>query len=306
MVLRFVADHCGKTVLRRAETGEGVVLVHLAEFSAHRRRRHRIADLPAGAVVGLAEAGDDEGALAQLRVAQCRFMAAAVVDDVLVHLIGDQVDLRAAQHIGQRLHVRFVQHRAGRVVRGVDHQQAGARGDRRTHAVPVDGEGLRIQRHVHRRGTGQLDRRFVAVVGRVEHDHFLTGTHHGVDGVEDRLGGAAGDGDLGVRIDLRAVQVQRLLCDGLAQRCHAGHRRVLVQAGGHRLGGFVDQTLRRGEIREPLAEVDRAMFGGELGHHGEDRGTDLGQLGVRLHRPGLWGNKGWKCTKSRPCLRRRR
>ncbi|KAG1584786.1 hypothetical protein G6F46_014936 [Rhizopus delemar] len=75
---------------------------------------------------------------------------------------------------------------------------------------------------MHGLGAGQVDRRLVAVVGRVEHDHFLAGTHHGVDGVEDGLGAAAGDGDLAVGIHLRAVAVQRLLRDGLAQRRHAG------------------------------------------------------------------------------------
>ena len=36
------------------------------------------------------------------------------------------------------------------------------------------------------------------------------------------------------------------------------------------------------EIREALAQVDRALFGGELGHHGEDGGADGGQLGLQL------------------------
>ncbi len=73
-----------------------------------------------------------------------------------------------------------------------------------------------MQRYVNRPRAGQIDRRLVAVVGRVQHDDLFAGAHHRVDGVEDGLGGTAGDGDLGVGIDLRAIAALRLAGDGLA------------------------------------------------------------------------------------------
>jgi hypothetical protein len=75
-----------------------------------------------------------------------------------------------------------------------------------------------------------------------------------------------------------------LLGDGLAQRRDAGHRRVLVVAGAHRPVQRIDQALRHREIREALPQVDRAVLGGQLRHHGEDGGADLRQFGVWLHR----------------------
>jgi hypothetical protein len=33
------------------------------------------------------------------------------------------------------------------------------------------------------------------------------------------------------------------------------------------------------------------VLGGKLGHHGEDGGAHLGQLGLRLHRPGGTGDR---------------
>jgi hypothetical protein len=43
---------------------------------------------------------------------------------------------------------------------------------------------------MHAAATGQLDRRLVAVVARVEHDDFVAAVDHRLDRAEDRLGGA--------------------------------------------------------------------------------------------------------------------
>ena len=63
----------------------------------------------------------------------------------------------------------------------------------------------------------------------------------------------------------------------LAQRRHAGHRRVLVQARAHRGVHRVEQRRVAVEVGEALAEVDRAVLGGQRRHHGEDGGADLRQ-----------------------------
>ena len=212
-------------------------------------------------------------------------MPSTVEDDVLVDFVGNQEDVGTAQHSGQLAQVVFPQHRARRVVRAVDHQHAGARGDGVLHFLPVHGESLRIQGHMHGLGSCQVDGRLVTVVGRVQHDHFLARPHHRMDRIEDRLGGPAGHGDLGIGVHLGAVAAQRLVRDGLAQHRYAGHRCVLVMAGMHGSGQFVHQSLRHGEIGKALAQIDRAVFGGQLGHDGEDGGAYLGQLGFEGHWP---------------------
>src|SRR5690606_35624303 len=72
VVRRILREHLRERVLGRGEGAEGVVLVHLAELGRQRGWRDAVADLPAGAMEGLAEAGDDEGALAQRRIRQRR------------------------------------------------------------------------------------------------------------------------------------------------------------------------------------------------------------------------------------------
>ena len=85
-----------------------------------------------------------------------------------------------------------------------------------------------------------------------------------------------------------AVAALGLGGDGLAQGRDAGHRRVLVLALAHGAVQRLDQALGHGEIGEALAQVDGAVLDGELRHHGEDGGADLGQLGFRGHRWRSW------------------
>ena len=203
-------------------------------------------------------------------------MADAVVDDVLVDFVGDQVQAVFLDDVGELAHVGLVKHRTRRVVRRVGHDHPRLRGDRIAHLLPIRRKGFGIERHVHRARTGEVDRRLVAVVARIEHDHFLARAHHGVDGVEDRFGGTAADGDFRVRIGTYAVAALGLVGDRLPQPRCAHHHRVLVGALAHRPVKRVDQPLGHREVGKALAEIDCAVLRGELRHHGEDGGADLG------------------------------
>lgn len=75
-------------------------------------------------VIRLAEAGNDEAARRQFRVAGERLMAHAVVHHVFVHFVGEDQDLRAAHDVGQGGHVGRAQDGARRIVRCVDDDQA--------------------------------------------------------------------------------------------------------------------------------------------------------------------------------------
>ena len=64
--------------------------------------------------------------------------------------------------------------------------------------------------------------------------------------------------------------------DRPTQLGHARPRRVLVVPRRHRIAHGLQQLRVALEIGEALAQVDRAVFGGQLRHHGEDGGADLG------------------------------
>jgi hypothetical protein len=157
-------------VLHGRVDGEHVELVHLAELGRQRRRRGHVADLPAGDVVGLAEARDDEGARASPGSAP-RSGALAVEHHVLVDLVADQ------QHVGGRQ--QLLQARMSASLQtvalglcGVLMNGAGARrdggGDRSKSGRKLPGvSGTRTT------AAGQLDVGHVAVVAGFEHDHLV-------------------------------------------------------------------------------------------------------------------------------------
>src|SRR5690606_32686160 len=75
-----------------------------------------------------------------------------------------------------------------------------------------------------------------------------------------------------------AVAAASLARDGLAQRGHAGHGRVLVVAGAHGLGHQTGEQGIHRIVRKALAEVHRTEFRRAARNHGEDGGADVRQL----------------------------
>ncbi len=64
---------------------------------------------------------------------------------------------------------------------------------------------------------------------------------------------------------------------GLAQLGQAHHRRILVPAVDHGLGGLAADILGAGIVGKALAEIDRAGLARELRHHLEDAGLKGGE-----------------------------
>jgi hypothetical protein len=83
-----------------------------------------------------------------------------------------------------------------------------------------------------------------------------------------------------------AVERLGLGCDRLAQRRHAGHRRVLVVAGAHRLRHRVDQARVAVEVGKALAQVDRTVLLRQRRHDGEDGRADVRQAALGQRRAG--------------------
>ena len=278
--MRRIGQEGGQAVLHRRVHGEHVELVHLSELAHQRGRRGHVADLPARDVERLAEARHDQRSLGELGQAREARVRDAVVDHVLVDLVGQHQRLRRPQQLGEARALLARPHGAARVVRRVDDDHARARRQRARERVEVGTPGAGRQRHAHRRRAGERDRRAIAVVARLEYDHLVARMHQREDGRQDALGCAGGDRDLGVGVVAVARRALDLGRDGLAQRRHAGHRRVLVVAGAHRVGDGVDERRVAVEIREALAEVDRAGLDGQRGHHREDRRAHGGKPGA--------------------------
>ena len=175
--------------------------MHLAQLAGQLRRRHAIADPPAGGMQRLAEGKHREAALAQFRVRQHRCMAAAVEEHVLVHLVGEHGDRPVADQAASAS-------RSSRVATvqlgfcGLLMMMSRVRSlkARRTWSQSKRKAGRR-ERNAHASAAGEPHRGLVGIVGGIENDGLIARAHHRLDGVVQRLGAAAGDRDLGLRIE---------------------------------------------------------------------------------------------------------
>ena len=133
----------------------------------------------------------------------------------------------------------------------------------------------------------ERDRRIIAVVGRIKHNHFVTGPDHRRNRGEQRLGRAGGDGHFAGRIDCAAIAARHLGGNRLAQRRHTDHGRVLVGT----LANIVIDPSQQGfgtiKIGKTLGQVDRLMGLRQRRHLREDRSADPRQLGFGVMHDGL-------------------
>ncbi|CAM5628383.1 hypothetical protein SCALM49S_10352 [Streptomyces californicus] len=178
------------------------------------------------------------------------------------------------------------EHGSGRVVRGVQEQQTGARGDEGAQFVEVRAEAGGAQRERYAPGARHGDAGGVRVVVRLECDDLVPGFQQGQQGGGDRLGGPGGHQDLGLGGPAQPVEALLVGGDGCAQLRDAGARRVLVApAVAQRSYGRLADLLGAVGVGEALAEVDRAGPQGQRGHLGEDRRAERGEAAVEQRPP---------------------
>jgi hypothetical protein len=136
-------------------------------------RRGHGAHLPAGDVVGLAEAGHDEGARRQAWVARGALVRLAVEHHVLVHLVADQQHVGGRQQLGQRCMSAALQTVALGLC-GLLTMMARARREAAAMRLSKSGRKLPgVSGTRTTRAAGQLDVGHVAVVAGLEHDDLV-------------------------------------------------------------------------------------------------------------------------------------
>ena len=108
-------------------------------------------------------------------------MAPAIVEHVLVHLVGEEGNRPVADQRGERIQVIAIGHRAARVLRAIDDDQPGAVAQHPPHMVPIEAKRGRRQRDAHAAAARQPHRGLIGVIGRIEYDGLIPGTHHRLD-----------------------------------------------------------------------------------------------------------------------------
>ena len=244
------------------------------------------AHAPSGHGVGLGHAVEDDRLLSQLGNELDDVCGlGAVVEEVLVDLIGDDPDpvLQGPLADGGQLLGRV--DRAGRVRRRAQQQHLGALGAGGLELVNADlvvlvGPGEDLDRGPPGQGDGLG---VGGPVGRGQ-QHLVAGVDECGEGLEDGLLTAVGDQDV-VGGDLVAGVAQRLGGDGLAQGRQALGGGVLVVGRVLRGGdGGLNDVVGGGEVGLSGAEADDGAAGGleglGLGVDGQSGGGgDGGQAG---------------------------
>ena len=116
-------------------------------------------------------------------------MFAAIENDVLVNLIGNQKYWPTRHQTFEGVQVCGIERATGRVMGRIENEQPGTRIHGVFDTLPVHAK-VRRHRHMHRAATRHRDRRIVGVITGIEHDRFIAGMNHGRDRIEDGFGGA--------------------------------------------------------------------------------------------------------------------
>ena len=175
---------------------------------------------------------------------------------------------------------------AGRVVRGVEDEAARPGAERAAKLVRIDRPVRLVERHVAGHGLGEDRVRAVILVVRLEDHDFVARIEHAEHRRDHRLGRAARDRDLCLRVDLAEARevARRRLGDGIAERLRAPGDRVLVDVS---VDGIRDRPLelrRAREVGEALRQADRALGHRHPVHLADDRFGEGSGLPADAHR----------------------
>ena len=250
--------------------------MHLADGVGQLGAGEDVAEPPAGDAEGLGQAADGDGAVVHARERGHRDVLVGVVEDVLVDLVGDAERVELLAEPGDQLQLGAAEHLAAGIVRRVDDDRARPRREGGAELVGIDDEVGAVERDEDELRSAHRRVRDIVLVEGLEDDDFVAlfddrehGRHHG-------LGGAAGDGDLAVRLEVEAVEALRLGGDGVAQARRAPGDRVLVDVGVNRVDRGLLDEVGGGKVRVALGEVDGVVDHREAGHFADDRFAEDG------------------------------
>ena len=201
------------------------------------------------------------------------------VDDVLVHLVGDDVDIVLGGHLGDGQQLLPGEHPATGVGGVAQHQCLGPLAEGGFQLIHVEGEGGGMEGHIDGLRPGEDGVGSVVLIKGREHDHLVAGIGDGHHGAHHGLGGAAGGHDLRIRVN-GATHVMRLLfSQGLPEVLGAPGDGVLVRPLVGHLGQSVQNFFGRVKVRESLGQIHGAVFHGDAGHPADD---GIGKVGGTL------------------------
>lgn len=186
-----------------------------------------------------------------------------VEDDMFPYLVTERHGIELFAKARQEIEVLGRIDDARRVQRVVEEHHLRLRREGLAQHRLIEAPMRRSEPHELRHAARAAHERQIGVVHRLEQHHLVTGSDEGEERAGDRLGRARGDHDLGVGVEADRVMMRVMGRDRLTQLRQAHHRRILVPAGNHRLGGLAAHVLRARIVGKALAEIYRLMLSRE-------------------------------------------
>ncbi len=201
-------------------------------------------------------------------------MLPAVIDDVLVDLVGDGQYVELLAQSSNALQFIAGEHAPCRIVGRVDDDGFGSRAKRLPQPFYVHPEVRRFQGHEGRFRASQHHGRQVHLVIRFQDDDLFARVDRRHDAGQHRFGYADSDSDVGIRINDHAIETFHLVGDSLSQSSIAPGDGVLVDVGLDGADSCLLHSGRGGEVGEALRQVESIVFKSQSRHVTDDR---LGQ-----------------------------
>ena len=192
------------------------------------------------------------------------------VDDVLIHLVGDDIGVVFLRKVCNDQQLLPGEHPAAGVGGVAQHQRLGVLAEGVLQHLRVKGEGGGHQGHIDGLGAGEDGVGAVVFVEGGEDDDFVAGIGDSHHGAHHGLGGAAGGYDLGIGVDGAAHVVALLFRQRLPEVLGTPGDGVLVGA----FMGYLRQTVQNGlgrvKVGEALGQVYSVVLQGDPSHTADD------------------------------------
>ncbi len=264
---------------------------------------NEVAETPAGDGEGFGEAGDDDGAFAEVGEAEGGDVLSAGVEEVLVDFVGEEEEVVTDGEVADGFDLGVGEDFAGGVGGGVDEDGAGAGGDGALEGVIVegpvgggggggvegDGDGLDAE--------GAEGGEVVAVEGLKE-DDFVAGVEQSHDGGVESAGSPGGDEDFAVRVGGDSLEVLDFGGDAGTEAGNAVEAGVDVVTGVDGVLGTVEDGGGGLGVADSLGEIDAAEAVALHGHGADFRLEGAGGE-FREGEGGGCGGHGCGCPRGR-------
>ena len=223
------------------------------------RRRDHPADAPAGRAAGLGDRVHHQGALRHPLEERQAAVAMAVEGDVLVDLVGDREPVVRPAELGDEPQIFLAQHRAGRVLGGVDDHRLDRRigqGSPQLVAVQPPRSGASILAQGHEAGHEPEDRRLrrVQLVIWLHHHHAVARFEQRAERGRHALACPEHHRDLLLGVRPVAVARLRVVGDRVPQLREPERKGVLVELvarAAHLPEQLLHGTIERVGVRLP-------------------------------------------------------